>query len=281
MRSDAARSAGAPRPSRRRRPHPDRPPCGSVARREEEPPRTVPRSCSRCRAGGARVALAGCGGSDPRQDENEASGDYPVQIVSASFPRRRARRDAHVQRHGPQPGDKAIPNLAMTVDGFNTRIANPDAPTRPPGLGRQRGPAQRRHRATSGHGRSASCPPASSRTFAWQVTATRPGTHTLQLQGRRRSRRQGPRRRRRATRPTARSPSASPAARATPSSTRSRRRRRAQGGSVDVGDLAGARPHELRLRPDRPRASSAAARGAGVTAARDEAPASRSERSRG
>ena len=31
------------------------------------------------------LALAGCGGGE-RQDENEASGDFPVEVVKASFP---------------------------------------------------------------------------------------------------------------------------------------------------------------------------------------------------
>src|SRR4051812_15608800 len=63
--------------------------------------------------------VAGCGGGD-RQDKNEPSGTFDVQVVRDSFPlsqhiARQSRLRILVRNSGP----KTIPNLAVTVKGFN------------------------------------------------------------------------------------------------------------------------------------------------------------------
>jgi hypothetical protein len=129
---------------------------------------------------GLAALLAGCGGGDPPQDDNEPSGDYPVQIESASFPRSQALGETTTLRVKVRnPGDKAIPNLALTVDGFDTRIANTNAqdPRRPVWVVNE-GPYNA-DTALVGTWAMSGVPAGASRTFAWQVTATRPGTHTL------------------------------------------------------------------------------------------------------
>jgi len=140
----------------------------------------VPRLARAAALAGVLTLLAGCGGSDPRQDENEAKGDYPVEIVSSSFPRSQGLGETTSLRVKVRnPGDETIPALAMTVDGFNTRIKNPEAqdPKRPVWIVNQ-GPYNA-DTALVGTWATGNVPPGETRTFAWQVTAVRPGTHTL------------------------------------------------------------------------------------------------------
>src|SRR3954465_2893771 len=67
------------------------------------------------------VMLAACG-SQPRQDENEPKGDYKVEGTRASFPEQQKlakRSDLAIPIRN--AGDKTIPNLAVTVNGFDRR----------------------------------------------------------------------------------------------------------------------------------------------------------------
>jgi hypothetical protein len=77
--------------------------------------------------------LAACG-SQPRQDENEPKGNYKVEVTRASFPEQQklAKRSelVIVVRNS---GNKTIPDLAVTVNGFDKRVDNPELsdPNRP------------------------------------------------------------------------------------------------------------------------------------------------------
>jgi hypothetical protein len=64
------------------------------------------------------LAIAGCGGGE-RQDENEREGNFPVEVVEAKFPESQKLAK--------------IPNIAMTVNGFDERKTDPDLadPNRP------------------------------------------------------------------------------------------------------------------------------------------------------
>jgi hypothetical protein len=79
------------------------------------------------------VTLAACG-SQPRQDESEPKGDFKVEVTRASFPEQQklAKRSDLVIRVR-NAGNKEIPNLAVTVNGFDKRVNNPDLadPSRP------------------------------------------------------------------------------------------------------------------------------------------------------
>jgi hypothetical protein len=72
------------------------------------------------------VAVAGCGGGE-RQDENEAEGNFPVEVVTARFPedQKLAKRSALVVRVR-NAGQKTIPNIAMTVKGLDERKNDPE-----------------------------------------------------------------------------------------------------------------------------------------------------------
>ena len=90
----------------------------------------------------AAVLIAGCGGSDPRQDENEEEGDYPVEVTVAEFaPKQRLAETTDLELAFRNSGDETIPNLALTIytgdekaDGaFNMRsnsegLADPNRP---------------------------------------------------------------------------------------------------------------------------------------------------------
>jgi hypothetical protein len=92
--------------------------------------------------GMAAALLAGCGGSDPRQDENEESADYPVEVTVAEFaPRQRLAETTNLELAFENSGDETIPDLALTIytgdekaDGaFNVRsaqegLADPNRP---------------------------------------------------------------------------------------------------------------------------------------------------------
>jgi hypothetical protein len=88
------------------------------------------------------VLIAGCGGSEPRQDENEPEGEFPVEVTDAEFaPKQRLAETEDLVLAFRNTGDEAIPDLAVTIytgdekaDGaFNVRseqegLADPNRP---------------------------------------------------------------------------------------------------------------------------------------------------------
>ena len=88
------------------------------------------------------VLIAGCGGSEPRQDENEEEADYPVEVTVAEFaPKQRLAETTDLELAFRNSGDETIPDLAVTIytgdvkaDGaFNVRsdqedLADPNRP---------------------------------------------------------------------------------------------------------------------------------------------------------
>jgi hypothetical protein len=79
------------------------------------------------------LAFAGCGGGE-RQDENEPEGNFPVQVVRATFPEnQKLAKSSDLVVTVRNPGRKTIPNIAVTVNGLEKRKRNPDLadPSRP------------------------------------------------------------------------------------------------------------------------------------------------------
>lgn len=79
------------------------------------------------------LAFAGCGGGE-RQDANEPEGNFPVEVVRATFPdNQKLAKSSDMVVTVRNAGDKTIPNVAVTVDGFDERKTDPDLadPTRP------------------------------------------------------------------------------------------------------------------------------------------------------
>ncbi len=79
------------------------------------------------------LLVAGCGGAE-RQDEDEPEGNFAVEVVEASFPEEQklAKRSSLLIKVR-NAGDRTVPNLAVTVDGFSIRSTNDDLadPERP------------------------------------------------------------------------------------------------------------------------------------------------------
>ena len=79
------------------------------------------------------LAVAGCGGGE-RQDENEPEGNFPVEVVQAKFPeKQKLAKSSDLVLTVRNAGDKTIPNIAMTVNGFDEQKNDPELadPTRP------------------------------------------------------------------------------------------------------------------------------------------------------
>jgi hypothetical protein len=79
------------------------------------------------------LAVAGCGGGE-RQDENEPEGNFPVEVVRATFPeRQKLAKSSDLVVTVRNAGNDTIPNIAVTVNGFDERKKDPDLadPSRP------------------------------------------------------------------------------------------------------------------------------------------------------
>ena len=130
-------------------------------------------------AGAAALAVAGCGGGT-RQDADEPSGTFQVDVVNASFPTKqhlaKSERFVIAVRN---TGHEAVPNVAVTVNSFASRseqpgLADPSravwiVDTAPAG-------GDTAYTNTWALGRLA---PGQTRRFVWRVTAVQAGTHTV------------------------------------------------------------------------------------------------------
>jgi hypothetical protein len=85
-----------------------------------------------CALTGALVG-AGCGGGE-RQDEDEPEGNFQVEVVSSSFPaKQRLAEKSDLEITLRNAGRRTIPNIAVTLTGFNYRkgdagLADPSRP---------------------------------------------------------------------------------------------------------------------------------------------------------
>jgi hypothetical protein len=135
------------------------------------------------------VALAGCGGGE-RQDEDEPEGDFSVEVVRASFPvDQKLAKSSNLLLTVRNAGDRTIPNIAVTVDGFNVRRADPELadPERPQfvinGVPRQIGGFPEAKEASplgcdTAYVNTWACGPLAAggeKTFRWSVTAVQAG----------------------------------------------------------------------------------------------------------
>jgi hypothetical protein len=81
------------------------------------------------------LLASGCGGSGgERQDKDEPSGKWTVDVVDASFPAQQKLSEQVEMRVRVRNEDsKTMPNLAITVDGFQSRSEQPGLadPSRP------------------------------------------------------------------------------------------------------------------------------------------------------
>jgi hypothetical protein len=142
------------------------------------------------------LAVAGCG-SGERQDENEPEGDFPVEVVQASFPEnQKLAKSSDLVVTVRNAGRETIPNIAMTVDGFDERKDDPDLadPSRPvfalngvqleiAGFPEAKDAAPRG--CDTAYVNTWACGPLKpneQRTFRWSVTAVRAGDFEIEWQ---------------------------------------------------------------------------------------------------
>jgi hypothetical protein len=138
------------------------------------------------------LAIAGCGGE--RQDENEPSGDFPVEVVEATFPDdQKLAKSSDLVVTVRNAGQETVPNIALTVNGLDERKNDPDLadPSRPVfalnGVQVEIGgfpeskDASPRGCDTAFVNTWACGPlkPDEERTFRWTVTAVRAGDYTI------------------------------------------------------------------------------------------------------
>jgi hypothetical protein len=72
------------------------------------------------------IAATGCGGGE-RQDADEPEGEFPVQVLNVTFPeRQKLAQSSNLVITVRNAGTETIPNIALTVDGFNYRRDDPD-----------------------------------------------------------------------------------------------------------------------------------------------------------
>src|SRR3954447_4413778 len=124
--------------------------------------------------------IAGCGGGGQRQDADEPSGDFKVQVVEAKFPDHQslAKRSTMVITVK-NVDSKTIPNVAVTVKSFDQTKNDPTlADPRRPQFIVNTGPAGG---DTAYVGTSALGPlePGKTKTFKWDVTAAVAGKYSL------------------------------------------------------------------------------------------------------
>jgi len=123
----------------------------------------------------AALAVGGCGGGQ-RQDVNEPSGTFDVDVVRDSFPlTQHVAQQSRLRIEVRNAGDRTIPNVAVTVKGFAIRdnapgLADPNRAVWIIDAGPRGGDTA--YVGTWALGRLA---PGRSRTFEWKVTPTRAG----------------------------------------------------------------------------------------------------------
>lgn len=174
------------RANRRRESAPAVPAIGYVPHALEA--RRIPVVCA-----AAAVALAGCGGGE-RQDENEPEGSYRVDVTQATFPGgQKLAKPSTMRIVVKNVDDQTVPNIAVTVRGFDERVEGEDLadPERPVfaingepeqigGLPESRAQAPRggdtAYVDTWALGELA---PGQVRTFLWKVTAVEAGPYRL------------------------------------------------------------------------------------------------------
>jgi hypothetical protein len=136
--------------------------------------------------------LAGCGGE--RQDEDEPEGDFAVEVVRASFPeQQKLAKSSDLVITVRNAGNETIPNVAVTVDGFNYRNDEPDLadPERPRfvvnGVPREIGGFPEAKDATplgcdTAYVNTWACGPlrpGREKSFRWSVTAVKAGAYDI------------------------------------------------------------------------------------------------------
>jgi hypothetical protein len=125
------------------------------------------------------LVVAGCGGGE-KQDANEPEGTWKVDVISASFPgRQNLAKTSQLRIKVKNLEQRTLPNLAVTVDGFDQRSEDPDLsdPDRPRWVVEE--PPDNSITAYTNTWAVGQLPGGATKTLVWKVTALRAGTYTL------------------------------------------------------------------------------------------------------
>ena len=131
----------------------------------------------------SRALVAGCGGGE-RQDADEPSGTYKVDVVervvpdqasARASPRRCAIARAQRRHAGRSPTSRGHRRRRSTAAASDRR--QPASPTPTARVDRRPGPRGRRHRLREHLGARAACPPAATRTSSGASRRWRPAAH--------------------------------------------------------------------------------------------------------
>lgn len=151
--------------------------------------RSAPLACAL-----ALALLAGCGGGDERQDANEPEGTYKVEVTESEFPaEQKLAKASKLEIEVRNADTKTIPNVAVTVNGFDRRkddpsLADPERPVfalngEPETIG---GLPESRAAAPKGGDTSyvntwalGALKPGETKKFEWRVTAVDAGPYRL------------------------------------------------------------------------------------------------------
>jgi hypothetical protein len=127
---------------------------------------------------GAAIGLSACG--TDKQDKNEPEGTWKVRVTDASFPgRQRLADEVQLKITVKNEDTRVIPNLAVTVDGFNMRKDSPDIADRSrPVWVVDDGPINSTTAFTNTWA-VGPVPAGQIRTLVWKVAAVRAGTYSL------------------------------------------------------------------------------------------------------
>jgi hypothetical protein len=126
-------------------------------------------------AGGATA----CGGGD-RQDKGEPKETWKVDVISASFPGRQTlAQTSELRIQVKNLEQRTLPNLAVTVDGFEQRSEDPDLsdPDRPRWVVED--PPDNSITSYTNTWAVGQLQGGATKTLVWKVTAVRAGTYTL------------------------------------------------------------------------------------------------------
>ena len=127
---------------------------------------------------GALLALAGCGPHKARQDIDEPSGVYRVRVLDVSFPtEQKLAKRSRFKMVVRNIDTRTVPNLAVTVSGFDVRGAERDSPNADPtkpifSVNAIPANGETYYVDTYAVGKVR---PGEEKTLVWDVTAVRPG----------------------------------------------------------------------------------------------------------
>jgi hypothetical protein len=125
------------------------------------------------------LTVGACGGGD-KQDEGEQSGTWKLDVISASFPgKQHLGEEATLRITVKNADNREVPNLAVTVDGFDQRREDPTLADPKRAIWIVNEPPENAASALSNTWSLGRVPKGQTRTFTWKVTAVRAGTYSV------------------------------------------------------------------------------------------------------